>query len=107
MARKAVVDNPVEHSDYIEHGSEAHANFLGLRLATSDDNATLIVKDKKGRGWVLVDMTMFGPSATEAYLHEVCRQKVAEVDAGAPPTLQSEDPRKPNYAPPLWQPPEP
>lgn len=107
MARKAVVDNPVNNADYIEHGSEVHANFLGLRLAGSGDSAASIVKDSKGRGWVLVDMTMFGPSATEAYLREVCRQKVAELDAGSPTELQSTDPRKPNYAPPLWTPPEP
>jgi hypothetical protein len=106
MARKAVVENPQERADYIEHGSLSHASFLGLRLAESDDLATLVVKDKKGKAWTLVDMTMFGPTATEAYLREVCRQKVSELDAGAP-VVQSEDPRKPYYAPPLWQPPEP
>jgi hypothetical protein len=106
MARKAVVENPQERADYIEHGSEAHATFLGIRPATTDDPATLVVKDKKGKGWVLVDMTMFGPTATEAYLREVCRQKLAELEAGTP-LVQSEDPRKPNYAPPMWTPPEP
>jgi hypothetical protein len=95
-----------EPTDYIEHGSEAHANFLGIRKADEGDNPILVVKDKKGREWALVDMTMFGPSATETYLREVCRQKVAELEAGTPPAVQSDDPRKPNYAPPLWMPPE-
>lgn len=106
MPKKAVTEDPRTRADYIEHGSEQHAIHLGIRLADDNDPSSLVVKDKKGRSWVLVDMTMFGPSATEAYLREVCRQKVAEVDAGMP-VIQSDDPRKPNYAPPLWMPPEP
>lgn len=107
MARKAVVENPQERADYIEHGSDKHASFLGLRLAEEGDRESMIVTDKQKRRWVLVDMTMFGPAATEAYLREVCRQKVAELEAGSPTELQSTDPRKPNFAPPMWQPPEP
>lgn len=108
MAKKAVVDNPQARADYIAHGSEEHALFLGLRLAEEGDPEFIKVRSKKDktRVYVLVDMTMFGPTATEAYLREVCRQKVAELDAGSPAEPQTEDPRKPNYAQPLWVPPE-
>ena len=55
-------------------------------------------------GWTLVDLTMFGSQVTETYLREVIRQKVSELKAGAPPVPQSDDPRKPGYAPPMWEP---
>ena len=95
MARKVtpVGGSPaveVQH-DYIEPGSDEHAALLGL------------VKDEKA-GWRLADVTAFGPSASERYLAEVLRQKLAELSA-KPPEFQTADSRKPNYAPPLWTPP--
>lgn len=108
MAKKAAVDGPQSHSDYIEHGSDEHASFLGLRIWEKGDPESIKVTSKKDptKAWILSDMTMFGPAATEAYLREVCRQKVAELEAGMP-IIQSVDPHAPNYAEPLWVPPEP
>ncbi len=77
----------------IAHGSKEHAALLGL------------VADKAApSGYRLADPTQWGPQATEKFLEEVLRQKIAELTAGAPPVPQSEDPSKPNYAPPMWQP---
>ena len=84
-------------TDFIKHGSPEHAAILGLRKATEKD-------DIKLDGWTLIDMTAFGPQATEAYLKEVLRQKVSELKSGAPGEPQSVDPRKPNYHPPMWNP---
>lgn len=85
--------------DYIKPGSAAHAGLLGLRKAKEKDTYVL-------NGWTLLDPTAFGPQATEAYIEEVLRQKVSELEAGAPPAVQSEDRTKPGYAPPMWQPAE-
>jgi len=79
--------------DYVAHGSELHAQMLGLRKATADDK---LVKD----GWTLADPTAFGPSARDYFLEEVLAQRVKELTT--PPAVpQSKDPRKPNYAPPM------
>jgi hypothetical protein len=81
----------------IEFGSKEHAYLLGLKEASKDDSPQM-------SGWTLMDITAFGPQATENYIKEVLRQKVSELTSGGPPTPQSADPRKPNYAPPLWVP---
>jgi hypothetical protein len=87
---------PSDRMDYVEYGSDRHADLLGLRKATEDDK---LVKD----GWTLADMTMFGPQATDDYMREVLRQKISELTT-APPAPQSADMRKPGFAPPMWRP---
>jgi hypothetical protein len=82
--------------DYVEHGSDRHAGLLGLRKAQKDDEPQL-------DGWALADMTMWGPTATDKFLMQMLRQKVNELNSKAP-TVQSEDPFKPHYAPPIWRP---
>ena len=85
-----------QNLDHVPHGSARHAAILGL------------IPDKENSlGYRLADSTAFGPQATPAYLEEVLRQKVSELKAGSPPIPQSDDNRKPNYAPPLWLPIEP
>jgi hypothetical protein len=81
----------------IEHGSNAHADLIGIRKATEDDTI-------KYKGWCLVDNTAFGPQASEKYIFEVLRQKVSVLEAKAPLIPQSEDPNEPNYAPPMFNP---
>ena len=93
MATKAEKDQ----ADYIAHGSPEHSVLLGLKKADKDDGIQV-------DGWTLVDLTMFGPQVTETYLREVIRQKVSELKTGAPPVPQSDDPRKPGYAPLMWEP---
>ena len=75
--------------DFIKHGSDQHAAILGLRKATPED-----AYDRDG--WTLVDVTAFGPQASEAYIKEVLRQKVTTLKAGPPPI--------PPKSPPLWNP---
>lgn len=97
MAKKQ--DRPVtakgitKQPGYVAHGSEQHAQMLGLRRATADDK---LVKDS----WTLIDPTAFGPTARIDFLEEVLAQRVRELNT-APVAPQSKDPRKPNYAPPL------
>ena len=86
-----------ETGDYIAHGSPEHAALLGLRKADKDDELQV-------DGWTLVDITMFGPQVNETYIRSTIRQKISELKAGAPPVPQSDDPRKPGYAPPMWSP---
>lgn len=81
MAKQSTTQN----ADYIAHGSDAHAAILGLRKATADD---ALERD----GWTLIDMTAFGPQATENYLREVLRQKVSTLKAG-PPTVPPNSPK--------------
>ncbi len=99
MATKNVTDKeqkPVKpgQPDYVEHGSDRHAAILGL-----------IRDESNPLGWRLADPTMFGAQVTQTYLDEVLRQKVAELNAGAPPMPQSTDPFAPGYAPTLLIPP--
>lgn len=94
-------DGTVQH-DYIEHGSDEHAAFLGLRKAIKDDQAELIIE-----GWTLVDVSPYGvlgwPLATK---RELLAQKVSEL-LTLPPEMQSEDPQAENFAPTMWRPHEP
>ena len=90
---------PAGNMDYIPHGSDAHAELIGLRKAEGSEE---LVVD----GWTLADRTAWGPQATESYIKEVLRQKVAEWKAGAPPKPQSEDQFAPNYAEKIWMPSE-
>ncbi len=86
----------IEQTDFVKHGSDQHAALLGLKKAGKDDEFQI-------EGWTLIDTTMFGPQVTDRYLSEVLRQKVATLKS-PPPLPQSEDPRRPNYAPKLWVP---
>ena len=99
-----IKDHPdgLRQTDYVEHGSEQHAAILLLRPAHEGD--PYVQEDSQGRKWTLVDVTAFGPQATEAYIKEVLRQKVSALDSPIPET-QSEDPFAPDYAPPMWTPP--
>ena len=82
--------------DYIEFGSDRHAEFLGL---TKDEG-----NPENPVGWRLTDPTRWGAMARPEFLEEILRQKVAELMSGEPPAPQSLDRRKPNYAPPMWRP---
>ena len=97
VRRRTRKPGPAGNMDYVKHGSVEHAELIGLRKA--EEGEGLVVG-----GWTLADRTAWGPQATESYIKEVLRQKVAEVKAGQPPKPQSEDPFAPNYAPPIWKP---
>ena len=97
VRRRTRKPGPAGNLDYVQHGSDKHAELIGLRKA--EEGEELVVD-----GWTLADRTAWGPQATESYIKEVLRQKVAEIKAGAPPKPQSEDPFEPNYAPPIWMP---
>ncbi len=84
---------PKDRLDFIEFGSDRHAEFLGL---TKD-------ADSPG-GWSLTDRTMWGPTARPEFLKDILRQSVAELESGPPPKPQSVDRRLPNYAPKMWLP---
>jgi hypothetical protein len=87
---------PAGNYDYVKPGSDQHAALLGLRKADEDD--ALVCE-----GWTLADLTTWGPNATEMFLRNILRSKVSELTS-PPPTVQSADPMKPGYAPPMWQP---
>ena len=88
--KRGRVQNPAEpkQRDYIPHGSEQHAQLLGIRKAEEGDSPTF-------KGYALVDMTTWGPNATEAFLLNVLRQKVAELGS---------KPQVPEDAPEMWVP---
>ena len=74
----------------VPHGSEEHAALLGLV--------------KEGTAYELADPTPYIQLDPTGRLESIItRQRVAELTTGFP-KLQSDDPRKPNYAPPLWLP---
>ena len=77
-----------KRKDFIEHGSAAHAQMLGLRKATDDDKL-------KYQGYALVDVTAWGPLAREDYIQAQLIQRVHE--------LQSQ-PTVSKSAPSLWTP---
>jgi len=87
---------PAGNSDYIEPGSKRHADILQLKEANEHDS--YVLEDSKGRKWALIDATTFGPQVTEAYLKEVLRQRVRELET-EPQTVQSDDPFAPGYSP--------
>lgn len=88
--------NKPTNPDYIAHGSDGHAAFLGLVKANEGD-------EPQQDGWMLADITMYGPSARPEYLKRVLAQKVSELTT-LPPETQSENPLAPHYAPPMWVP---
>lgn len=85
--------------NFIKHGSDQHAMILGLRKATAEDKYV-------HEGWTLQDITAFGPATRPEFLEATLVQRVNELKK--PPSMpQSINPRKPNYAPAMWTPPEP
>ena len=82
--------------DYIERGSMRHAAFLGLIEADDDD-------EPQYEGWTLADLTLWGPTARPEFLRRTLKQKVNELNTEMP-EMQSDDPSKPFYAPPIWTP---
>ena len=89
--------NP-DQTDYVAWGSEAHLELLGIRPVRDDDD---IVHE----GYALMDVTQFGPLATERYIRAVLVSRVSMLKQ-QPPRIQSEDRTKPGYAPPMVIPPE-
>lgn len=87
---------PAGDPNYIAHGSDKHAALLGLKEAEEHDVP-------QHEGWALQDVTQYGASARPEFLEQVLRQKVNELTTPFA-QVQSDDPRAPNYAPPLWQP---
>jgi len=88
--------------DYVEFGSDKHAEMLRLKKAVKDDKL-------QREGWTLEDLTAWGPEAMAndmAFLREILRQKVSTLTSGPPPEPQSDDPLAPHYAPPMWEPPK-
>jgi hypothetical protein len=95
------VEQAEDRADYIAFGSEAHAAFLGLvEVKEGEDTSRYITFTSPGSGrtWRLEDevtpfMTFPDPAQVAAL---VLRQKVSELEAGAP--------KVPDDAPPMWQP---
>jgi hypothetical protein len=88
-----------QRADYVEHGSDRHAEML--RLVKADKNEELQLE-----GWTLEDKTAWGPEAMAhdmKFLREILAGKVRTLKSGPPPAPQSEDPLAPNYAPPILE----
>ena len=95
--------DPKDRADYIEHGSPAHAQFLGLVLVDGEDDPTGYVVYKSrdtGNTWRLVDeievLTHYPGVDPDKAALMVLRQKIGELEAGKP--------EAPTNAPSTWQP---
>jgi len=102
VARGARPDIPTQQ-DHIEHGSNQHAQIIGLIEVTSEDNASAYITFKSpntGRVWRLHDeVTPFMQYTNPRIVAElVLRQKVSELEAGKPSV--------PDNAPSMWRPAE-
>lgn len=89
-----------DRADYIAFGSKEHAAFLGLIQIKEGQTGDFLTykSETSGTIWRLEDevtpfMTFPDPKQVAAL---VLRQKVSELEAGAPPV--------PTDAPPMWQP---
>ncbi len=89
-------DDPRDRADYVEHGSDQHAGLLGLRKAAKSEKPQV-------EGWTFEDITQFGSSASVEYLAVALSQRVKELTTPLP-KMQSVDPRKPHFAPTMWDP---
>ena len=67
-----------EDKRLIKFGSPEHAALIGL------------VADKSAEGYHLADETAFGPNATDRFLSEILRQKIAVLKT--PPTVPADSP---------------
>ena len=92
-----------DRGDYIEHGSEAHAQFLGLVIVDEDDDPTgftLYQSKETGNTYRLVDevnvMSHYPGNDPEKAALMVLRQKVGALESGRP--------EPPDNAPNMWQP---
>lgn len=75
--------------DFIKHGSAGHAQLLGLRKATKED-------EPQYEGWALQDPTQWGPNARPEYIRAQLIQRVGELTSV---------PEVPKNAPEMWTPP--
>jgi len=94
------VPSPEDSPDYIPHGSDAHAAFLGLVEVDGDEDDYVILKSAKtGRVWRLLDeieaMRHFPGIDPQKAAMSLLRQKVGELDTAPGP---------PPDAPGLWRP---
>ena len=89
--------DPTKRPDYIARGSDAHAQLLKLRKATATDGDLVV------DGWALTDLVSYGPIASERFLMATLRGKVRSLTCGMG-NIQSDDPRKPGFAPVMWRP---
>ena len=87
---------PEERPDFIPHGSERHAAFLGLRKAEKGE-------ELQHEGYALRDLTLFGVGVRPMFLKSILQQKVSQLLAEFPQT-QSDSPMLPHFAPPMWVP---
>lgn len=95
-----------ERPDYIEHGGERHAAFLGLEQVDDDEaeEMDLVAEGTNGQRWTLEDRTVLGLAADDEFLLAFLRQRVNELRG--PPEPQSFDRSEPNYKQPMWVPDE-
>ena len=89
-------DEPETQTDYVERGSDRHADMLGLKKAVESDNPQI-------DGWALEDIVSYGPTVSSQFLDGMLRGKVNELSMKIPP-MQSSDPLAAFFAPTLWQP---
>ena len=98
-SRTRTLPNGETQYDYIAHGSDGHADFLGIRKATKDDDPDLIIE-----GWTLADISPYGVTGWQKDTKRaLLAQRVSEF-LTKPPEMQSEDPQADHYAPPMWSP---
>jgi len=87
---------PEDRPDYMPHGSDRHAAFLGLREVAEDDEIKPKAKGPNEKWYTLQDRTMFGIAVREEFLEAYLQQRVGELQK---PTVHPE-------APPMWVPTE-
>lgn len=71
---------PKERPDYIEHGSEQHMDFLGLKIVAKgelDDDEITVEED--GKIYAFVDPTQFGLTVEPRILKALLRQRVNQL----------------------------
>jgi hypothetical protein len=94
---RTLPDGTVQH-DFIEHGSDEHMAYLGLRKATKGDKVQF-----KGYAFAYAP---YGVEWDEDRELRLLRSKVSGL-LTKPPEIQSENRDAPGYAPPMWLPHEP
>lgn len=94
---------PEERADYIAHGSEEHAAFLGLRKLDKDEIKAeqekehgLLAEGPDGEFYTLIDRTIFGVAVRHEFLEAFLEQRVGQL----------REPEVHPQAPPMWRPTE-